>query len=129
MKTLEQIIEQRKDLIKGQGVSEKEIVDAEKELKMTFANDYRLYLKKYGAVSFDARELTGLVKVNRINVINVTKELWEKTGELYLNMYVVEDLGVDGVIILQDSKGYIYQCVYGNKADKLCDSLVEYLED
>ena len=43
-------------------------------------------------------------------------------------MYVLEELGVDCVVILQDTAGGIYICSPRHKVEKIFDSLYDYIE-
>lgn len=43
-------------------------------------------------------------------------------------MYVIENTGVDGIMIWQDTKGKIYQTKPESKPKKIVDSLAEYIE-
>ena len=42
--------------------------------------------------------------------------------------YVVENAGVDGIIIWQDKMGRIYQTMPNGQKEYIADSLVEYLD-
>ena len=115
-----------KDLIKGKGVSEIEIKRAEEQLGLTFAEDYRSYLKEYGMISFDGREITGLGVVEHMNVVKVTIDERTINKKIANSMYVIEKLGYENITILQDLDGQIYE-MYADKIKKIANSLEEYL--
>ncbi len=117
------------DLITGKGASEEQIEKAEEALKVSFANDYKEYLRVCGAIMVNGHELTGISKAEHMDVVNVTREgrkydLPEDTEK----MYVIEDLGIDGILIWQDSEGKIYEIQNGRKK-KIGESLEEYLKE
>ena len=66
------VIEKLQDLRCLVPLSEKDIDEAEKVLGLKFADEYRTYTKKFGAISADGFELTGVVAAPRLNVVNVT---------------------------------------------------------
>ena len=66
-----EIIKMRPDYIGANGRTEAEIVEAENELGITFAGDYREYLREIGLACFDSHELTGLT-----NTVRLTRLLW-----------------------------------------------------
>lgn len=116
------------DIIVGKGASLDDIEQAEELLGTKFSCDYREYLKKYGAVVFDGHELTGISKAKQLDVASVTQEQRKYyTAENAKNMYVVENLNIDGVIIWQSSDGAIYE-TQGNKRNKIYDSFTEYVK-
>ncbi len=121
-------IQTKEEVIHGSGVSIQEIQCAEQTLGVRFNEEYKEYLLTYGLVIFDGRELTGIGKVKRTNVVDVTMELWSKTDKVPHSMYVIEEANIDGLIILQDEIGTIYQLIFGNEPCKLCSSFSTYLE-
>ena len=130
MKDIIKLIKSMPDYIGANGVDEKTINDAEKVLGLKFAKEYREYLANIGLAGFDDRELTGICKQNYLNVVYETN----RRRKLYFNvpkdMYVVENLNIDGIVIWQSSDGSIYQTVHDSKPEKIYDSLYDYiLED
>lgn len=55
-----EIIKTKPDYIGANGRTDTEIEKAENELGITFAEDYREYLREIGLACFDGHELTGL---------------------------------------------------------------------
>lgn len=116
------------DIIVGKGASQEDIEKAEDILKIIFSSDYREYLKKYGAVLFDGHELTGISKAKQLDVVSVTQEQRKYyTAEDAKDMYVIENLNIDGVIIWQGSDGTIYE-TQGNRKNKIYASFAEYIK-
>ncbi len=112
--------------IGSNGRTEEEVCEAERELGISFAEDYRAYLKEIGLACFDGHELTGLTKTARLNVVSVTKkqQYFDKVASSW---YVIEEVGIDGIIIWQNSKGTVYATIPNSKAKKIANSLSEYI--
>lgn len=115
------------DYIGSNGRTEEEIVNAEKELDTTFANDYREYLENIGLVCFGSRELTGLTKTSRLDVVFVTKEQRLLNQNIPGDWYVIEETHIDGIVIWQSPSGEIYQAVADMPGRKIYNTLVEYV--
>ena len=45
------------------------------------------------------------------------------------NLYVIEDTGIDTIVVWQNEKGQIFQSAVGLEPVKICDSLIEFLFD
>lgn len=121
------VIEKLENLISLKPASEEQVKNVEMELKLHLAEEYKEYIKRYGAIMADDVELTGIAKSKNRDVIQVTKREWQANPMITHNMYVVENVGIDGIIIWQDSNGKIYQSQPNNKAKKIAESLTEYL--
>ena len=74
----------------------------------------------------DGIELTGIAKSAHRNVVNQTKQERELNPKIPNNMYVVENTGVDGIIIWQNSDGVLYATAPNTNAKMVADSLSEY---
>lgn len=108
------------------GVAAGEIEEAESQLGLAFADDYRSYLMEFGLASANGHELTGLCDSSRLNVVEVTKEE-RKRHDVDPSWYVVERIGVDGALAWQSPDGSIYKSILHGGYFKDCSSLVEYL--
>ena len=98
------------------------------DLHMELSNEYKEYLKTFCAILAEDVELTGFAKSKNRNVVQVTKREWDLNPSFKGKMYVVETVGIDGLIIWQDSKGTIFESSPGSSAKQIADSLAEYLE-
>ena len=103
-----------------------QIREAESVLGLTFAEDYKDYLKTFGAATFDSRELTGICSSERLNVVSVTLHQREKNPYIPANCYVIEELNVDGVVAWQDETGSVYLASYDKKIKKVSNCLLDY---
>lgn len=122
--TIADAFQKKDDLLTGKGTAEKNILEAERKLGLSFAVDYREYLKKYTLAMYDGHELTGLGNSERTNVVSVTNQQKQVHSDIPEDWYVLEEANIDGIIIWQDFGGNIYI----NKK-LLCSSLAEYIEN
>jgi hypothetical protein len=104
-----------------------QVEECEAELELEFAPDFKEYLLKYGQLSIDASELTGVVGEPYLNVENLTKDERKYIPGEYADMYVIESLGVDGIVIWQATDGQVFQTIPGAIPEKIYDSFEEYL--
>lgn len=125
MKNLISTIKNKKGLVFMGSVDDKRIEEAEKILDIHFSIEYKEYLKEFGVASFYGHELTGICNSERLNVINVTLQAREKFKNN--NMYVIEDLSIDDVIIWQNTAGEVYQTIMACPPKIIATSLAEYL--
>lgn len=128
MKDIIQTISNLEDMQFIKPTSVGQIIEAEKELGVNFADDYSKYVEKYGAISAKGIQLTGVTNYERLSVVSVTKKERNINPNIPANMYVIENVAIDGIIALQDETGKIYT-ITPNKTPKLSyNSLSEYIE-
>lgn len=120
------ILKNAPEYIGGNGRTDTEIETAEKQLGIKFSPDYRCYLKDIGLACFDGHELTGICKSARLNVVDVTLLQRQRVSDAY-SWYVVEETGIDGIVIWQAPTGDIFQTALGAKTRKISDSLAKYI--
>ena len=116
------------DYIGNNGLKEQEIDNADNMIITHFAEDYRSYLKEIGLACFDGHELTGLTKISRLNVVSVTQERRKQFGKMVASWYVIEEIGVDGIIIWQSPDGTVYETYPNAEAKRLASSLLNYIK-
>lgn len=109
------------------GVDDLRIDEAEKILQLKFSPEYIEYLKEFGQIEAQGIELTGLSDKSSTSVVNATNSL-RKVSSISADMYVIEDLGIDGIEYLQDTLGRIYQYSGSSQISMYADSLAEYIE-
>ena len=111
------------------GVSPRAIQKAEEDLGLHFAEDYREYLAKCGALAAEGMDLTGICDSRYFNVVEETAKERAWNPNFPANMYVIESLGIEGVVALQDESGAVYMFSHlSEKPEKECDSLADYLK-
>jgi len=107
---------------------EKAIKDAESKLGLLFSEEYREYLRACGAASVDGHEFTGIVNSDRLNVVDVTMRERNRNASTPKDLYVVEEVQIDGIAIWQSGNGRVYKSVWGEEPDEIAISLSEYLQ-
>ena len=109
------------------GASEVQISQAETRLGTTFDAQYREYLSAFGCISYGSHELTGLCDSPRLNVADVTQAALAANPDIPRTWYVIEEAGMDGMLIWQSPEGGIYMSVPGRAADRIANSILDYL--
>ncbi|MCB1614715.1 MAG: SMI1/KNR4 family protein [Pseudomonadales bacterium] len=120
-------IEEKFKLYKTKGASEEIIAEAERQLNLRFSEDYKKYLSMYGAISFGSTELTGLNIDCYANVVSVTLKEAQKNKFFPKGSIVLENTGVEGLLILQQPDGEVYEWQNGKKGASF-RNLEEFLE-
>lgn len=115
------------NLYHATGCTTRQLKEAQNELGIEFPEEYIDYVKEFGAISFYGTEWTGLNVDDYLNVVEVTKQERELNSAFPADCFVVENQGIDGLIVISDEKGYIYSLQY-DKKKLLCESLSAYLE-
>ena len=129
MSAIKDAFESRKTFLAGRGASLEQISHAEKQLGLSFAQEYREYLFSYGIAAYDGHELTGITQSERLNVVTVTKEAKARYASVPVDYYVIEQIGVEELIMWQSGSGEIYGCAPNYKLEKICDSLSAYIKE
>lgn len=127
MKKIIEVINNLPDLLPLKPASDTQITDAELQLRVSFAEEYKDYLSEFGAIMADGIELSGIAKAEHRNVVALTKKERELNPKVPNTMYVIENTCVDGIIIWQDTKGDIYQTQPNMEPKKIADSMAEYV--
>lgn len=128
MSKIIEVINKLENLLPLKPASIEEVENVEIELALPLSEEYKDYLLEFGAIIADDVELTGIAKSKSRDVVQVTKREWEINNKIEHNLYVVENIGIDGIIIWQDGSGKVYESSPNHDAVKIADSLVEYLE-
>ena len=127
MKNIIEVIKSQEDIICGKGVDESEIIKAESELELFFAEDYRCYVKSFGCIAIGGREFTGISKLVNYNVVLITITQKSYNNGIPADWYVIEQLNIDGIVIWQSTTGEIYQTSPNAEPKMICGSLAEYI--
>lgn len=115
------------NLYVGTGCTLQQLIDAQKELGVGFPKEFVDYVLNYGDISFYSTELTGLNLIGESNVVTATQLEREVNKSFPVDYFVIENLGMDGLIAASNQKGEVY-AVQGEYITKLCNSLSEYLD-
>lgn len=127
MSNIVKTIQSLPNLLPLKKATSKDITDAELQLRVSFAEEYKEYLNAFGAIMADGIELTGIAKAEYRDVVAVTKQEWELNNNVSHSMYVIENTGIDGIIIWQDKSGTIFQTSPNSQPKEVAKSLVEYV--
>jgi len=119
-------INKKHKMFKTKPVNEDAIKEAETKLGRVFSDEYKKYLMQFGAISFSSTELTGLNIDKYANVVDVTLKEIELNENFPKDCIVLENVGVEGVLILINSKGHVFEW-QNNSEKKIYDSMAEYL--
>ncbi|WP_417191120.1 SMI1/KNR4 family protein [Agathobaculum butyriciproducens] len=128
MKDIIQIISNLEDMRFIKPAPMEQIIEAEKKLGVSFADDYTKYVEKYGVISARGIELTGVTTHERLSVVSVTKKERNMNSNIPANMYVIENIAIDGIIALQDETGKVYTITPNGTPKLSYNSLSEYVE-
>ena len=109
------------------GTDAGQIEEAEKQLGLVLADDYKTYIITFGAATFDGHELTGICKSDRLSVISTTKRARSFYRHFPEDKYVIEELQFDNILTVQDSTGNIYSYGPEDEGKQIASSLQQYL--
>lgn len=112
----------------GVGATDIQIEQAEKELGLSFAPEYIQYLKRFGVFTANGLEMTGITGVTRLNVVSATRRERVLNRNMPEDMYVIENLAIDGFVALQDASGAIYYISPCAEPMKMFSSLEKFVE-
>ncbi|MEG1331841.1 MAG: SMI1/KNR4 family protein [Eubacterium sp.] len=129
MSTIIECIGKLKNLSYLEPVSMTQINDAESNLGLTFSEEYKAYIGKYGCISAKGIELTGICPSKRLNVIDVTNNERKIDTEFPKDMYVIENIAIDGILLLQNKQGEVFEKCIGEKPVKKYGSIAEYIKN
>ena len=115
------------NLYHASGCTTKQLKEAQKTLDLVFPEEFVDYVKEYGAISFYGTEWTGLNVDGYLNVVEVTQQERELNEGFPTDCFVIENQGIDGLIIIVNEKGKVFSLQYGKK-EALCESLTDYLD-
>lgn len=127
MKTVIDALNAKYKVYHLKGASEADIKIAEQKLGLSFSPEYRTYLATYGLLSFASHEFTGLGADGYLNVVSATEKERSLGGQFPKDCILLENNGIDGLLTLQDSKGYVYSFNDGKKK-KIASSFSEYIK-
>lgn len=127
MSKIIEVIRGLRNLEKVGKTSVADITDAEIQLRLNFAEEYKEYLAEFGAISANGIELTGIISVEYCNVVSTTIQEWKLNPKTPHTMYVVENTYIDGIVVWQDTNGLIYQSSPNTEPKQIAKSLAEYI--
>lgn len=115
-------------LYHAKGCSLQQVNEAQSKLNITFPEEYIDYVREFGVVSFYGTEWTGLNVEGDLNVVEVTEQERSLNDRFPKECFVLENLGIDGVLIICNEKGQVFS-IHFNEVKKICNSVSEYLDE
>lgn len=108
-------------------VSSELIVNAENELGISIAPEYKEVLKKYGSLCVKGEEFLG-IDCDNYDVVKATNEARKNDKNFPLDMYVIENTAIDGIFIVQNSTSELFSYQPNGKLQHVASCLDEYLQ-
>ena len=122
-------LKMKENFVSLKQVDDEKIKAAEEELGLKFNEDYKKCIKEFGIFSFDGHEFTGISPSNRLDIVAVTKEYRDLIKDVKDDLYVIEKLGIDNIVIWQNTEGKIYQSNTSGTFEKIADSFEDYINE
>ena len=117
----------KKPVYSMKGADIQAVIAAEDRLGLRFSDEYRNYLMDYGVVSCGSHEFTGLGGDAYLDVVKGTLGERERNPMLPGNCYLIENVGIDGILLVQDEDGIVYE-VSAQGVKKIYNSLQQYVD-
>lgn len=109
-------------------ISTEEVMRAEEKLNFKFSDEYKSFLLNYGAMACGSNEIIGLGVEGYLNVVSVTLDERGLNPELLDRFIVIQNIGVEGILIIMDEKGNVYE--FANKSyKKIYTSFIDFLQN
>jgi len=108
--------------------NEQDIKNAEANLNLKFADEYKEYLSSFGFVFSDIIAVSGICDDEDYEVVALTNKLRLINRHIPLDFYAIEDVGVDGLVIWQNQTGAIYQSVPHLEPVLIFNNLSDFLQ-
>ena len=109
--------------------SDFDVLNAEYDLGVKFADDFKEYVLEYGVITAENVEITGVCTSERLSVVYVTAKERKLNPAIPDDMYVIDSTGYEGLVVLQNSQGEIFSLGPSSTPKKIFNSLADYLED
>ena len=103
------------------------IANAENELGTSIAPEYKEVLKQYGSLCVKGEEFLG-IDCDNYDLVKATKEARKNDKNFPLDMYVLENTAIDGILILQNYTGELFSYQPNGKLQHVAACLDEYLQ-
>lgn len=108
-------------------VSSELIVNAENKLGISIAPEYKEVLKKYGSLCVKGEEFLG-IDCDNYDLVKATNEARKNDKNFPLDMYVIENTAIDGILIVQNFTSELFSYQPNGKLQNVATCLDEYLQ-
>ncbi len=125
MSDLINYIEQQKKRFTGK-VETLKISEAESLLSLKISEEYKEVLEKYGSLMINGEEFLGLGDDS--DIVSETLMARKEDTTLPSNLYVIENMHIDGFLLLQDENGVVYSYSSGLSIKRINNNLLDYLK-
>lgn len=112
----------------SEDVAISDIERAEDILGVKFSQEYKDYTMEVGSAAADGHEFTGVVNSPRLNVVSVTQNARKKINNISEELYVIESLDIDGILIWQEKNGNVFESDYAGHINRIASSIREYID-
>lgn len=127
MKRFADAIKDFDDYISTGAVEDERIRNAEEELGLEFSKEYKEFLSEHGAASAHGHEFMGICDTKRLDIVEGTIKEKEKNKEVPEDFYLIENMGIDKILVWQNKEGKLYQTVGKSKPEIIDNTLSEYV--
>lgn len=107
--------------------TEEAIAEAETKLCLSFASDYKEFLKNFGGMVYKQIEIIGINPEFPDNCVESTLEARSEDSSIPSDCYVISNPLIDGILYLQNASGQIYVHYPFMEPEKLFDNLQEFV--
>lgn len=107
-------------------ISSELILNAENELGLKFAKEYKEVLRNYGSLCIKGEEFLG-IDSNNYDIVKATKDARMNNNNFPLDAYVIEDTAIEGILIVQKNTCELFTYQPNGQLQHLSDTLDEYL--
>lgn len=107
-------------------ISSESILNAENELGLKFAKEYKEVLQNYGSLCIKGEEFLG-IDSNNYDIVKATKDARMNNNNFPLDAYVIEDTAIEGILIVQKNTCELFTYQPNGQLQHLSDTLDEYL--
>ena len=128
MSDLVSYINAAQDKIVAKGASKRDIDLAQSSLNLKFSKDYRELVRTFGCVLINGLTIFGVVDNPAYNVVKNTLEEKERYHDLPDGYYVLSSLGIEGILILQNKEGQVFEFSFGKELRLIYNSLFEFIK-
>lgn len=108
------------------GIPFESIVNAELELGICIAPEYKVILQQYGSLCVKGEEFLG-IDSNNYDIVKATNEARKNDANFPHDVYVIENTAIDGILIVQNNICELFTYQPNGKLQHLANSLEEYL--
>lgn len=116
------------DKIVTTGAKTAAIKKAQSALKLCFSSDYYELVKEFGCLLIKGETIFGVVDNESYDVVSNTLIEKSRYSDIPNDCYVISSLGIEGVLILQNSLGKVFEYSFGSSLKMISNTLLEYLE-